>query len=203
MIGYLPNTPGTLEFMEQAVKQMIRQRRESVGKEKRKDMLQLLIEAGEAGEQQHEEDEEVEDKESHHGHESRQSASDQKEAKIKKYLTEDEIVANTFLALLAGYETTATLLTYTSYALSMNQEKQDKLRQEVKDAFGNGKELDYETVSSLPYLDAVISETLRMYTPVLRVERQVTRDYRIDSIRSEFEKRGCHSCPSVCDPSLG
>lgn len=46
-------------------------------------------------------------------------------------LTEEEIVAQSFLVFVAGYETTATLLTYVSYVLAIYPEIQDKLIAEI------------------------------------------------------------------------
>jgi cytochrome P450 len=96
-----------------------------------------------------------------------------------KTLTDDEIIANIILVLVAGYETTASLLTYACYNLACSPECQEKLRKEIDSV----DELNYDTVMKLPYLDAVICETLRTYSPVTRVDRQVSNKdgYTFDS----------------------
>ena len=50
-------------------------------------------------------------------------------------LSDEEIVANSILFLLAGFETTANALAYTSYLLALNPEKQEKLQTEIDEYF--------------------------------------------------------------------
>jgi cytochrome P450 len=42
-------------------------------------------------------------------------------------LTEDEVTGNAILFLLAGYDTTASTMTFMTYSLATNPEIQDKL----------------------------------------------------------------------------
>lgn len=48
------------------------------------------------------------------------------------------------------------------HQLAQHQDVQDKLRAEIKEARAHGGDLDYNGLDSLPYLDAVIRETLRL-----------------------------------------
>jgi cytochrome P450 len=64
------------------------------------------------------------------------------------------------LFFLAGYETTASTLTFCSYELALNPHVQEKLLKEVKAVANSDGDIDYETLVKLPYLDAVLSETL-------------------------------------------
>ena len=77
----------------------------------RKDFLQLMIDAGT-------EAEEVDTE----GHDQTTS---------KRPLTNGEIAAYCVTFLLAGYETTANTLTFTTYLLATNPEEQDKLCDEI------------------------------------------------------------------------
>ena len=52
-------------------------------------------------------------------------------------LADDEIAANSITFLLAGYETTANTLAYTTYLLALNPEVQEKLYQEIKEKFND------------------------------------------------------------------
>jgi hypothetical protein len=64
---------------------------------------------------------------------------------------------------VAGHETTGATLSYLTYHLSLNTDIQDKLRAELCAVQQVGKKLDYRTVDSLPYLNGVLMETLRLY----------------------------------------
>ena len=55
-------------------------------------------------------------------------------------MDEDVVVATSMILMMAGYDTTATLLSYTSYALSKNPEVQTKLQEEVDEAFAGAEE---------------------------------------------------------------
>ncbi|XP_054154551.1 cytochrome P450 3A11-like [Oppia nitens] len=99
---------------------------------------------------------------------------------LAKRLTEDEILGQCFLFFIAGYETTATTLSFCTYELALNPRLQDRLYDEINGAVNqqNGK-LDYEVLSSLPFIDSLISETLRKYPPLLRLEREAMEDIKL------------------------
>ena len=75
-------------------------------------------------------------------------------------LTDEELHDELITLLLAGHETTASSLTWLFYWIHYLPEVQDKLRFELDSL---GKISDYKAINKLPYLDAVISETLRIY----------------------------------------
>ena len=50
-------------------------------------------------------------------------------------LSDEEIVANSLTFLLAGFETTAITLSFTSYLLALNPEIQEKLQTEIDEYF--------------------------------------------------------------------
>ena len=64
--------------------------------------------------------------------------------------------------LFAGHDTTTSSLSRILYILSMRQDIQTKVREEVTAARREYGDLDYDTLVSLPYLDAVCRETLRL-----------------------------------------
>ncbi|KAL1432613.1 hypothetical protein MTO96_012839, partial [Rhipicephalus appendiculatus] len=83
-------------------------------------------------------------------------------------LTTDEIINAASVLFIAGFETTATGLSYIFFALAKHPDIQEKLRQEVIDAVGTNGSLDYETVMrKLKYLEKVVDEGLRLYPPGL------------------------------------
>ncbi|KAL0570237.1 hypothetical protein V5O48_011722 [Marasmius crinis-equi] len=80
--------------------------------------------------------------------------------------------------IFAAMDTTSNALARTLQLLSENPDVQAKLREEVRAARGaqGGKDLPYDELVSLPYLDAICRETLRLYAPVARVLRETNKD---------------------------
>ena len=108
-----------------------------------------------------------------------------KDAKLnhhsKKTFDELIIVATAIVLLVAGYDTTGTTLAWALYELSKNPEVQDRLRNEVE-AISDGdmeKDLSYDNLQSMTYLDQVICETLRFHNPVAILQRATSKDYTI------------------------
>ena len=172
----------SVDFMANVAKQIMDNRRRESQYEKRSypDLLQLMMSAGKSTVKEQVVEDTV-DNEAHHGNEDEVTRVKPTDSH-KMSLTDHEIMANTILVLVAGYETTATTITFTSYSLAINPRVQDRLRTEVNDALNsNGGDLSYEVLSGLKYLDAVISETLRMFPPVIRVERIADEDCVLDT----------------------
>lgn len=98
----------------------------------------------------------------------------------KRYLDNDTIDAQALLFLIAGFETSSTLLSFVSHTLAMEPEVQTKLRKDVKEIVShhNG-EINYESIADMHYLEAVLSETLRLYPAVSRVDRVCTKKYTL------------------------
>ncbi|KAJ3922443.1 cytochrome P450 [Lentinula edodes] len=80
-------------------------------------------------------------------------------------LDEDEVISQSALSRLV-------------FLLSKHQDIQEKLRQEVTEARrnNNGEDLSYHELNSLPYLDAVCRESLRLYAPVTSMSRYTLQD---------------------------
>ena len=64
----------------------------------------------------------------------------------------------------AATDTTSGALSRIFHLLALHKDIQTKLRQEILEAKreNGGKDLDYDTLVSLPYLDAICRETLRL-----------------------------------------
>lgn len=102
--------------------------------------------------------------------------SDSENAKNETYLDDDTIDAQCLLFLMAGYETSSTLLSFAIHMLATKPELQTELRQHILDVT-DGKQIDYDLLGRLHYLEAFLLETLRMYPPVSRVDRVCTKPY--------------------------
>ena len=144
---------------------------------KHHDFLELMIDAQKKTDNTEDDTEDkLNDMESHHGMEDNRQLVD---SKIKIPLTDDDILANSFVFLLAGYETTANLLSYLTYQLAVNPECQQTLVEEVQQCIDQNGTIDYEGIVGLPYLDACISETLRLCNPALQAARVASEDYTL------------------------
>ncbi|KAH9175552.1 cytochrome P450 [Lactarius sanguifluus] len=91
-------------------------------------------------------------------------------------LSEEELVAQMAVFLIAGTGTTSTALSRILHLLSHHPEAQDKLRNELKDAHKDNEELTHDQLVSLPFLEAVCRESLRLYPPVPGVMRTARSD---------------------------
>ncbi|GJE97234.1 cytochrome P450 [Phanerochaete sordida] len=93
-------------------------------------------------------------------------------------LPEEEIIAQITTFTFAGTDTTSNALARILHLLCLHPHVQDKLRAELLEARAQAgsEDLDYDVLVSLPYLDAVCRETLRLYPPVPFVSREATRD---------------------------
>ncbi|KAH6909246.1 cytochrome P450 [Coprinopsis sp. MPI-PUGE-AT-0042] len=98
------------------------------------------------------------------------------ESSEKDRLSEDEVIAQISTIVFAGMDTTSTILARVFRQLSLHQDVQDRLREEIKEAKALHGDLDYEQLVRLPYLDAVCRETLRLYPAVPISNRQATQD---------------------------
>jgi len=80
-------------------------------------------------------------------------------------LTDAEVIGQVSTFVFAGMDTTSSALSRILWLLALHQDVQQQLREEIQDAQRDGQ-LTYDQLVSLPYLDAVCRETLRVYPPV-------------------------------------
>lgn len=74
------------------------------------------------------------------------------------FLSLEQIAAQCYLFFAAGFETSATTMTYTLYELAMNQEIQEKLRNEMRQVLKqNDGKISYEAIMQMEYLDRVLN----------------------------------------------
>ena len=83
-----------------------------------------------------------------------------------KQLTRDQMDSNATFFMIAGTETTATLLSGLTYYLLQNPEKLERLSTEIRSAFPHPEQLTMEAIAALPYMAACIKEGLRLYPSV-------------------------------------
>ncbi|KAJ7876155.1 cytochrome P450 [Mycena olivaceomarginata] len=115
--------------------------------------------------------------------------------------------------IIGGSDTTASAMANTVFCLLLNPDKLKKLRQEVDATFlGEGVDLnDSARLAELPYLNACINETLRVFPPVqTRISRGVPRGnggvhvagvYLPETTSIDFPPRVIHRDPDYFSPS--
>ncbi|KAF2111659.1 cytochrome P450 [Lophiotrema nucula] len=83
-----------------------------------------------------------------------------------KVMSRAEMDSNSSLFMIAGTETTATLLSGLTYQLLKNPDKMEKLVEEIRSTFADSRDMHMEALAALPYLNACMKEALRVYPPV-------------------------------------
>uniref|UniRef100_A0AAQ5ZFB1 unspecific monooxygenase n=1 Tax=Amphiprion ocellaris TaxID=80972 RepID=A0AAQ5ZFB1_AMPOC len=107
-----------------------------------------------------------------------QATSERTKEKHKEGLTDHEIISQATMFMFAGYETSASTLTFLAYNLARNPEVMKHLQKEIDSTFPN----KYEALMQMEYLDSVVNESLRVYPPVARTERVTKETVKINGI---------------------
>ncbi|KAK0447920.1 cytochrome P450 [Desarmillaria tabescens] len=89
--------------------------------------------------------------------------------------------------LMVGHETTSCSIIFSLYELAGQPDVQEKLRREIH---GLGSDLNYDSISNLSFLDAVIREGLRLHAPSARTDRVALEDDVIPLSRSIVTAKG-------------
>jgi cytochrome P450 family 6 len=88
-----------------------------------------------------------------------------------------------------GFETSSTALSYALYELAINQELQDRTRDEIEKVLANyDGEITYDAILNMDYVGQVISESLRKYPPGHILIRRATKDYQVPGTKVVIEK---------------
>ncbi|KAK7863031.1 hypothetical protein R5R35_010774 [Gryllus longicercus] len=136
----------------------------------RPDLLQLLMQAQEGKLKAEKED--------------AAEAEEVRASKTKLLLNED-VSAQAVLFFFAGFDTVSSALCLSTYVLSHHRNEQKRLYEEVAAVMEKtGGKPTYEAVQGMKYLDAVVSEVLRLYPPAGRTDRQCVRAVRLPATAS-------------------
>ncbi|KAI0384686.1 cytochrome P450 [Hypomontagnella monticulosa] len=88
--------------------------------------------------------------------------------KTGQHMSDTSITDNLITFLIAGHETTSGLLSFAFYELLKHPEAYRKAQQEVDTVIGKGP-ITVEHMSKLPYIVAVMRETLRLDAPISQI----------------------------------
>ncbi|EWM11555.1 cytochrome P450 [Kutzneria sp. 744] len=84
--------------------------------------------------------------------------------------------------MVAGTETSATMMLWMAYALHQHPEIRDRMHEEL-DLVLAGRRLDYEDLPKLEYTARVVQEALRMYPVAWVLSRYATTDVELAGVR--------------------
>ncbi|MCI4392299.1 hypothetical protein PGIGA_G00144480 [Pangasianodon gigas] len=112
--------------------------------------------------------------------------SDEQAAKAddqpSKGLTDHEILSQSFIFILGGYETTSTTLTYLLYNLTVNPDCMSKLVEEIDKTFPLDAPVTYDALMKFEYLEMAINESMRLLPTAPRLERMCKKTIELNGI---------------------
>lgn len=85
--------------------------------------------------------------------------------KKQKDVSEDELISQAETLVVAGSDTTSTLLAALTYYLCKNPAAMARLADEVRSSFASAEDITGDATSALRYLNATIKEGLRVFSP--------------------------------------
>ncbi|XP_070395516.1 thromboxane-A synthase-like [Dermacentor albipictus] len=188
LLRYQNNGVHPFEEVQGKCKRIVQQRQVDSSL-RRKDLLQLMIDAKDsrvdlgtvtntqltAGEQN---DQELPNGAAKH------AANGKLPTINKAVLDDDDITQNAFVVLVAGFETTSNTMALVTHMLVHYPEVQEKMRSELFSVLQPDEPITYNTIQNLPYMNCVFTETMRLYPPAFAfVTREATVDKQYGKLR--------------------
>ncbi|XP_043471112.1 cytochrome P450 6k1-like [Leptopilina heterotoma] len=101
----------------------------------------------------------------------------------------NDIIAQAIVLFTAGFDTTSTVMSFTLFELASNLEIQQKLRSEInKYLEKTSGVVTFDMVTTLPFLEKVVLETLRLHPTVPTIDRVATKDVVIQETGLRIKK---------------
>ncbi|RMZ85397.1 hypothetical protein DV737_g734, partial [Chaetothyriales sp. CBS 132003] len=118
-------------------------------------------------------------------------------------MTRAELHSNAYVIIGAGSEEPATHLAGYMYYLATHPPQRHRLRQEIRSTFQTDADITLAKIAKMPYLNAIIDESFRIYSPFVTSLPRVVQDGG-DTIASETVPAGttiaCHLYASFHSP---
>ncbi|KAH8664481.1 cytochrome P450 [Xylariales sp. PMI_506] len=95
-------------------------------------------------------------------------------------IKEENLLGHLLQFMVTGHSTNADNLSWSAYILSIHQDIQDKLHNEIHQLTSGRPKPDFAEIDALPYLRNFVNETLRMYAPCMH--REAGEDLTIDGV---------------------
>nr|XP_023024022.1 probable cytochrome P450 6a23 [Leptinotarsa decemlineata] len=104
-------------------------------------------------------------------------------------LSFNEIAAECLVFFVAGYESSATNMTFTLLELALNQDIQDNLREEINTVLKkHDMQFTYDSIMEMKYLEKVVDESLRKHSAGTIITRICNKPYTIPGTKVVIEK---------------
>uniref|UniRef100_A0A182LV95 Cytochrome P450 n=1 Tax=Anopheles culicifacies TaxID=139723 RepID=A0A182LV95_9DIPT len=104
-------------------------------------------------------------------------------------LTLEEVSAQAFLFFFAGFETSSTTLSFALFLLASHEDVQERCREEIIQKLTQHDGLiTYDALKEMTYLDQIINETLRLYTPAGQLFRVANESYHLPKLNVTLAK---------------
>ncbi len=91
-------------------------------------------------------------------------------------MTENQLVDELNILLVAGHETSANALAWAFYLLARHPEAQEKLVAEAARELPGGQPPEFDDLPRVPYALQVVQEAMRLYPPAWIIDRVATED---------------------------
>lgn len=95
--------------------------------------------------------------------------------------SDEYIREQTLTLIVAASDTTVNLVAGSMMFMAMNQDVQQKVYDEMSVVFGDDFTMDYDRINQLKYLEMVLKETLRLFSPLPITLREATAECDIGS----------------------
>ncbi|CAL2235734.1 unnamed protein product [Prunus armeniaca] len=99
----------------------------------------------------------------------------------KQRISVDDLVDECKTFYLAGQETTTSLLAWTVFLLALHRDWQEEARKEVLQLFGK-QTPNPDGIAKLKTMSMIINESLRLYSPIVSLERKTEREVRLGNL---------------------
>ncbi|XP_062995297.1 cytochrome P450 4B1-like [Elgaria multicarinata webbii] len=90
-------------------------------------------------------------------------------------LSDEDLRAEVDTFMFEGHDTTASGISWLLYCLAQNKEHQQRCREEIKAILGDRGTIQWDDLSKMTYCTLCIKESLRLYSPVPGVARQLSK----------------------------
>ncbi|KAJ8709484.1 hypothetical protein PYW08_009488 [Mythimna loreyi] len=92
---------------------------------------------------------------------------------------DEQIRAHVDLVLAAGHESMPNVLLYATVLLGSHPEAQEKLFSEIQEVIGGDRDVEKLDLSRMQYLEAVLKESMRLYSVAPLMGRKLERDVKL------------------------